>query len=313
MNILVTGGAGFIGSHLCDRLLERGHRVTAVDDLSLGRERNVAHLRDHRGFEFQHLSVLDDDAFGSVVSQGEFDCVFHLAANSDIARSHASPSVDFDRTFLTTFKVLEAMRRHGIAQLVFASTSAIYGEAPELVPENHGPLQPISHYGAGKLASEAFISSYAENYGIRSWITRFPNVVGPRGTHGAVYDFVQRLIVDPTKLVVFGNGTQQKPYLYVTDLIKAMLTVWDRMEGPVNVCNVGVASATTVADIARFVIEEGGLDAEITYTGGDRGWVGDVPRFSYDTRRIEGLGWLASMSSDDAIRAAARAIWEESR
>ena len=313
MNILLTGGAGFIGSHLCDALLSDGHSVVVVDDLSLGRENNIAHLAGNPSFRFERLDILDDAAFLPLVMAGGFHCVFHMAANSDISRSHAMPSVDFDKTFLTTFKVLEAMRQAKIGKLVFASTSAIYGEADGNVGEDHGPLQPISHYGAGKLASEAFISSYGENYGIQSWITRFPNVVGARATHGAVFDFVHRLLADPKRLVVLGNGTQSKPYLYVTDLVGAIMQIWKSTDQRINVCNVGVESATTVADIARIVIEEGGLDAEIAYTGGDRGWIGDVPKFAYDLSRIHQLGWKAAMSSHDAVRAAARAIWAEAR
>lgn len=313
MRILVTGGAGFIGSHLCDALIERGHVVVAIDNLSLGRESNVAHLRQHPGFTLVVGDILDPQCFTPLVQDGAFDCVFHMAANSDIARSHAAPSVDLDQTFLTTFRVLEAMRTAGIGKLVFASTSAIYGEAGGEVGEDHGPLSPISHYGAAKLASEAFISSFGENYGIQSWITRFPNVVGGRATHGAVYDFVQRLIADSSHLRVLGDGTQVKPYLYVTDLVGAMLYVFDHADARTNIFNVGVTSATTVADIARFVLDEGGLAAPIEYTGGDRGWIGDVPKFAYDVSRISQLGWSASMTSDQAVRAAARAIWAESR
>jgi UDP-glucose 4-epimerase len=313
VKILVTGGAGFIGSHLCDALLAEGHALVAIDDLSLGRRENLAHLVRLPDFDLQIGDVIDDGWFVPLVVEGGFDCVFHMAANSDIARSHASPSIDLERTFLTTFKVLEAMRLSGIRQLVFASTSAIYGETEGRVGEDHGPLRPISHYGAGKLASEAFITSYGENYGIQSWITRFPNVVGPRATHGAIYDFVQRLAVDPTRLRVLGDGTQQKPYLFVRDLVDAIVLVWKTTSERVNAYNVGVDSSTTVADIARFVIEEGGLGAFIDYTGGSRGWVGDVPKFAYDISRISALGWKAGMTSDEAVRAAARAIWAEAR
>ena len=313
MKILVTGGAGFIGSHVCDRLIEGGNSVVAVDDLSLGRAENLKQLAGHGKFELFIGDILDNEFFQPLMAEGKFDCVFHMAANSDIARSHAAPSVDLDRTFMTTFKVLEGMRKAKIGKLVFASTSAIYGEADGRIAENYGPLCPISHYGAGKLASEAFITSFGENYGIQSWITRFPNVVGGRATHGAVYDFVQRLLNDSSKLTVLGNGTQVKPYLFVSDLVDAMMTVFSATDAHVNIFNVGVDTSTTVADIARFVIEEGGLDASIEYTGGDRGWIGDVPRFAYDFSKITTLGWRASMTSDAAVRDAARAIWSESR
>lgn len=313
MKILVTGGAGFIGSHLCDALLARGHSVVAIDNLSLGRESNLAHLKGDARFDLVVGDILEDACFKPLVTGGGFDAVFHMAANSDIARSHATPTIDLDHTFMTTFKVLEAMRAAGVTRLAFASTSAIYGEADGRIAENHGPLCPISHYGAAKLASEAFISSYGENYGVQSWITRFPNVVGGRATHGAVFDFVQRLIADDSHLAVLGDGTQVKPYLYVSDLVAAILFVFENSHERINIYNVGVETETTVADIARFVLEEGSIAAPIEYSGGSRGWIGDVPKFAYDVSKITRLGWSASMTSDEAVRAAARAIWAESR
>ena len=311
MKILVTGGAGFIGSHLCDALVAAGNSVIAVDNLSLGRESNLRQLEGSGDFQFQKGDVLDQDWFEPLVDEGGFECVFHMAANSDIARSHSDPRVDLDNTFLTTFHILEAMRKAGVSKLVFASTSAVYGEVQGEVREDYGPLKPISHYGAAKLASEGFISSYAENYGIRSWITRFPNVVGSRATHGAVYDFVRKLRRTPMRLEVLGDGTQEKPYLSVHDLVQAILLVWERTAASVNIYNVGATTRSKVSDIARIVIEEGPKPAEITYSGGDRGWIGDVPKFAYDLSAITALGWSPTMTSDEAVRAAARAIWAE--
>jgi UDP-glucose 4-epimerase len=311
MKVLVTGGAGFIGSHLCDALVELGHRVVAIDNLSLGRQRNLSQLQGNPNFQFVHGDVLDESLLGTLVANGRFDCVFHMAANSDIARSHASPSIDLDNSFMTTFRVPEAMRGADIRQLVFASTSAIYGEADGEIAEDFGPLRPISHYGAAKLASEAFINSYGENYGMQGWITRFPNVVGSRATHGAVFDFVQKLRRTPGRLDVLGDGTQEKPYLEVLDLVRAIILVWRSTAERMNIYNVGATTRSKVADIARIVIEEGPSDAEIVYSGGSRGWIGDVPKFAYDIRRIRSLGWEPSMSSDEAIRTAARAAWKE--
>lgn len=312
MKILVAGGAGFIGSHVCDSLVAGGHDVVAFDNLSLGREGNLRQLEGNPAFQFVQGDVLDP-GFNRFIQDGSFDCIFHMAANSDIARSHSNPLIDFEHTFLTTLRILEAMRANGIKQLVFASTSAIYGETDGPVGENYGPLQPISHYGAAKLSSEAFISSYAENYGFQTWITRFPNVVGPRATHGAVYDFVHKLLRSPGRLEVLGDGTQEKPYLNVNDLVEAMILVWRTAEDAVNVFNVGTSTRTKVSNIAQIVIEEGPGTAEIVYTGGDRGWIGDVPRFTYDISAIRALGWSPSMTSDEAVRLAARAIWAESR
>jgi UDP-glucose 4-epimerase len=311
--MLVTGGAGFIGSHLCDALVGAGHDAVAVDNLSLGRVGNLSELSQNSAFEFLQGDLLDRDWLDGVIRGRKFDCVFHMAANSDISRSHADPAIDLDNTFNTTFRILEAMRKHDISQFVFASTSAVYGEAEGNVREDFGPLKPISHYGAAKLASEAFISSFGENYGIRSWITRFPNVVGPRATHGAVYDFIHKLLRTPDRLEVLGDGTQEKPYLHALDLIRAILLIWQTTQDSTNIYNVGARTRSKVSDIARIVIEEGPVPADIVYTGGDRGWIGDVPKFAYDTSAIEALGWSPSMTSDEAVRSAARAIWAESR
>ncbi|MGZ3304302.1 MAG: SDR family NAD(P)-dependent oxidoreductase [Asticcacaulis sp.] len=310
---MVTGGAGFIGSHLCDALLAQGCDVTVIDNLSLGKESNIAHLTGRNDFHFVRGDILDESVFDPLVADGKFECIFHMAANSDIARSHSSPDVDLNNTFMTTFRVLEAMRKASVKKIVFASTSAIYGEVKGRVREDYGPLEPISHYGAGKLASEGFISSYGENYGIQSWITRFPNVVGPRGTHGAVYDFVHKLKKTPGSLTVLGDGKQVKPYLNVNDLVGAILMIWQKTDKRLNAFNVGADTRTTVARIAEIVIEEAPQPAEIVYTGGDRGWIGDVPTFEYDTSAITALGWSPSMTSDEAIRVAARAIWSEAK
>ncbi len=310
MNILVTGGAGFIGSHVCDRLVARGHSVIAADNLVLGRRANLSQLERLSAFELIEMDVADAGLLNALFEEKGFDCVFHMAANSDIARSHADPDIDFSNTLRTTYSVLEAMRRNGVKQIVFASTSAIYGEAPGRIREDHGPLMPISHYGAAKLASEAFISSYGENYGVRSWMPRFPNVVGDRSTHGAIYDFALKLKRTPDRLEVLGDGRQVKPYLHVDDLVDAILIAWDRMDGRTNFFNVGGFTRCTVTRIAEIVIEESGCDARIDYTGGDRGWIGDVPSIEYDTSKIRALGWTPKLDSESAVRAAARWMFE---
>ena len=213
---------------------------------------------------------------------------------------------DFGNTLGTTYALLEGMRVQGVKQIIFASTSAIYGEAQGQLAEDHGPLLPISHYGAAKLASEGFISSYAENYGLRAWIARFPNVVGERLTHGAIYDFVHKLRADPSRLEVLGDGTQTKPYLYAGDLVDAILTGWDHFEDRVNLFNIGGPTRANVRRIAEIVVEEFGSNARIEYTGGDRGWVGDVPSVDYNVERIASLGWSPRHDSEAAIRIAAR-------
>lgn len=308
MNILVTGGAGFIGSHLCDRLIDAGHRVVCIDNLSLGYFENIAHLAKHVNFIFCHSDILDRDYLFELFRTESFDAVFHFAANSDIAQSYQFPSTDLNNTFLSTYAILDAMRAHGVRSLIFASSSAIYGELKGKLTESAGPLQPVSHYGAGKLASEAFISSFVANYGFQAWVARFPNVVGERATHGVIFDFINKLRANPNELEVLGNGMQLKPYLYVGDIIDALLTIWQSSSDSLNVYNIGVDSRTRVKTIAELVIREMGVQASILYTGGDRGWIGDVPEFKYDFSKIRALGWHAKNNSDEAVLKSIRYI-----
>jgi UDP-glucose 4-epimerase len=310
MKVLVTGGAGFVGSRAVRRLLTLGHEVCAVDDLSLGREDNLAGCEALGAFELVKMDV-GSAAFEGVVRRFGPARVFHLAANSDISKGTRDPRTDLERTFLTTYQVLDAMRLHAVKELVFASTSAIYGEAPGDLPESHGPLEPISLYGAAKLSSEAYLHAYANLYGLRCWVFRFPNVVGPNLTHGAIFDFVERLSRDKTKLVVLGNGTQTKPYLDVDDLLGAILLALEHPfppGSPVVTYNVAGEGMTSVREIAEMVRDALGVpDAILEFGKESRGWPGDVPRFSYDTAKIRALGWRPRLSSLDAVRASIQA------
>jgi UDP-glucose 4-epimerase len=299
-SILITGGAGFIGSHLCDSLI-KDNLITVIDNLSLGKMSNINHLLEHQNFNFIKMDLLDSD-LERVFNEVFFDTVIHLAANSDIAQSHSNPSIDKDNTFMITYNVLEMMKKYKIKEIIFASTSAVYGDTQDLITEDYGPLLPVSHYGAGKLASEAFISSFVENYGIKAWIVRFPNVVGERATHGVIYDFIKKLNKDNSRLEVLGNGEQYKPYLYVKDLIEGILFIWKNTDKKINVYNLGVNSRTKVKEIASMVIEEMKLKSVIKYTGGDRGWIGDVPEFNYDLSKINKLGWEAANTSNESVR-----------
>ena len=310
MKILITGGAGFIGSHLSDKLLEENNEVVIFDNLSLGRLSNIQNALTNSNCKFVKGDILNKEEFFKVFEDNKFDVVFHMAANSDIAKSHTNPNVDFDNTLTTTYNVLLAMKEFGVKKIVFASTSAIYGDTGVSVDEDYGPLFPISHYGASKLASEAYISSFCENYGFKAWITRFPNVVGERATHGAIYDFINKLKKNPTELEVLGDGTQIKPYLYVKDLVEAILLVWKKTNNKINYFNLGVDTRTTVSEMAAMVIEEMKLDAKIKYTGGSRGWIGDVPQFSYSLDKIHNLGWSAKITSNEAIRKSIQYILE---
>ena len=309
MRILVTGGAGFIGSHLCDRLLDRGEQVWCVDNLRLGRRRNIAHLARQPAFSFVELDVLDRGALGALFEEVRFDAVFHLAANSDIAAGAQDFRLDLELNQLTTVAVLEAMRTHGVKRLFFASTSAIFGETGAPLHEDFAPLEPISFYGASKLAAEAFVSVFAHTLGGRAVVLRFPNVVGERATHGVIHDFLRKLAADRGRLEVLGDGNQSKPYLYVGDLIEAVFTVWDKAERPLTVYHAAGIGTTSVREIAEMVVAAAGRDdTRIVYTGGDRGWPGDVPRFRYDISRLQALGWRPQRHSTEAVRYAVERI-----
>ena len=304
MKILVTGGAGFIGSHLCDVLIADGHNVTVVDNLILGKVENIEHLINNPNFRFLREDLNNGHAMDMIFMDGEFDMVYHLAANSDIQKGGKDPMVDYQLTFNTTFNVLQMMKKYEVKKFFFASTSAIYGETYDVLNEDYGPLKPVSNYGAGKLASEAFISAFASTYHIQTWITRFPNVVGERFTHGVIYDFIHKLQKNPNELEVLGNGEQCKPYVYVKDLVAGIQFVINNSNEPYNVYMLGSDTRTKVKEIAAMVIEEMGLNASIRYTGGDRGWVGDVPEFRYDLTKVNNLGWKASYDSNGAVRKA---------
>jgi UDP-glucose 4-epimerase len=316
MRILVTGGAGFIGSHVCDRLKHSGrdHFVAVIDNLSLGRRENIAHLIGQPEFKFYKEDLLNFRAVADIFERYKFEAVFHMAANSDIAKGKEEPDADFNGTLTTTYNVLKLMKEHNVKQIIFASSSAVYGERDKLLTEDSGPLLPISHYGAAKMACEAFVSSFVENYNMQAWILRFPNVVGERSTHGVIHDFIKKLQRNPNQLEVLGNGEQFKPYLYVRDLVEAVIFVWERTQDKINVFNIGVESRTKVKDIARMMVQEFSPQATISYTGGDRGWIGDVPEFNYNLSKIHRLGWRARKTSDEAVLFAIRRIisqWPE--
>ena len=309
MRVLVTGAAGFIGSHLCDRLLASGHQVCGVDNFHLGNRRNIAHLDGNPAFAFVEMDVLDGGRLDALFTAKNFQEVFHLAANSDIAAGSGDPALDMKLNQLTTNNVLAAMKTHGTGRLFFASTSAVFGEQEKALAENDGPLQPISFYGASKMAAEAYISTYAHTLGLRAVILRFPNVVGERATHGALFDFIDKLKRDPAQLPVLGDGQQTKPYLYVADLLDAIELAWARATGPLDVFHAAGEGATSVRRIAETAIAVFGKpDTKIVYSGGDRGWPGDVPRFRYNTAKLRALGWNPARDSDAAIRLTAERI-----
>lgn len=311
MNILVTGAAGFIGSHLIDALLARGHRVVGIDNFSLGKRDNLRGVMDNPDFAFIESDISEEKFVGTFEPGCPIDWVWHMAANSDIPAGVDDPNVDFKDTFLTTFRTLAWMRKHGVPRFAFASTSAVYGVRDEPIEEDSGPMLPISNYGAMKLASEACISAAAEAWLGRADIFRFPNVIGSRATHGAIFDFVRKLRQNPAQLDVLGDGSQQKPYLHVANLVEAMLFIADNAEGKLNYFNVGPEDNVSVRFMAEEVVARVAPAAEIAFGSGNRGWVGDVPRFRYSTAKLRSLGWNAQMSSADAVRLAVREIAAE--
>lgn len=304
---IVTGGAGFIAVTLIGRLLDRGDRVLAVDNLSRGRREYLAAYEGRNGFSFAEVDCTDCDALVTAIRAfGTADHVWHLAANSDIPAGVADAKVDLQQTFMTTFATLEAMRMLAIPVMHFASSSAVYGDlGDQRIAEDAGPISPISNYGAMKLASEAQISAAVEAWLERADIFRFPNVVGIPATHGVILDFVRKLKATPTVLPVLGDGTQRKPYLHVSELVDAMLYIAQTAQGRRNIFNIGPDdTGVTVRSIAETVRDQVSPAAQLEFGPGNRGWVGDVPRFSYSIDRLAQLGWRPALDSAGAIRRA---------
>jgi len=306
---LITGAAGFIGSHLADKLLAQGHRVLGVDNMVLGKRANLAAALPSPNFVFQELDVNDPQAFREFLTAQTkvrpVDVVWHLAANSDIQAGGANPDIDLQRTFLTTYNTLKVMQEFGVPQLVFASTSAIYGELAGALTELSGPLHPISNYGAMKLASEGIITAALERFLKQAWIYRFPNVVGSRATHGAIYDFLKKLKKNPSELEVLGDGSQEKPYLHVGELVDAMTFLFQSQQGRLNVFNIAPdGSASTVRFMAEATVRLAAPGAKIRYTGGSKGWVGDVSKFEYSIAKLKSAGWKPRLTSNQTVELA---------
>jgi len=305
----ITGGAGFIGSHLADYLLASGNEVTVYDNLSLGQRRFVEHNLDKAGYAFVQADLLDFEKLRA--SMAGHEVVFHLGANTDIPRGYRDTRLDLENCVLATYNVLESMRVLEIRALVFASSSAVFGEAHDgSTPETIGPLLPISLYGAGKMSCEALISAYAHLFGIQAWIFRFGNVLGSRMGHGVVYDFIKKLKENPVELEILGDGNQEKNYFLVEDCIRGMLhAIHHARDKPCDIFNLGTETTLKVTQIARIVVEEMELNSvRFSYTGGKRGWPGDVPVVIFDVSKMKKLGWQASHTSAEAVRIAARRL-----
>lgn len=306
----MTGGAGFIGSFVVDRLaLVDG--VTVYDNLSSGKKDFILHHIGDKGFRFVKADLLD---VGRLVKEMKgHESVWHMAANPDIRKGTQSTMVDLEQNTIATFNVLECARRCDVESVVFSSTSTVYGRA-RTVPttEDYGPLLPISLYGASKLACEALVSAYAELYGIRGYIYRFANIIGPRSTHGILFDLVQKLNRDPKRLEVLGDGKQRKSYLLVDECVGGMLYGFEHVKDKLNYFNLGAEDQISVKRIVEILLEETKLKGvKVVYTGGESGWKGDVSRFLLSTKKMAELGWKAERSSEEAVREAAKMVVAE--
>ena len=312
MRALVTGGAGFIGSHLIDRLVARGDHVVVLDNLSSGQESFISHHLESGSATMVHGDVCHLEDVKSAMAM-DIECVFHLAANPDIRLGTRVTDTDLQQGTIATYNVVEAMRLNEVKKIVFASSSVVYGEnAPLPTPENHGPCLPISLYGASKQAGEGLISSWVGTFGLQAWVFRFANIIGARGTHGVIFDFIHKLKADPTRLEVLGNGRQEKSYMEVGDCADAILHVMGETNEPVNLYNLGSHDTASVRRIAEIVVEVTGCnDASIEYAGGDRGWAGDVPRARLAIDKMLESGFDVRMNSEDAIRHTASVLLEE--
>jgi len=308
MRIFVTGGAGFIGSHLVDHLIVEGNEVTVFDNLNSGR---MEYIQQHSGkdsFRFIEADLLEQDKVKEAIAGHDF--VFHLGANTDILKGNTEVDLDLKNCTIVTYNVLEAMRQNGIKEIAFPSSSTVYGEIQQIpTPEDVGPLLPISLYGAGKLACEGLISAYCHLFGMKAWIFRFGNVVGTRMGHGVILDFIQKLRRNPKELEILGDGNQEKNFFLVEDCIEGIRCAIRHSEKQCDVFNLGCKSTIKVSSIAQIVVEKMGLkNVQFNYTGGRRGWPGDVPQVHYNVEKMKKLGWEAKHTSAEAVEIATKRL-----
>ena len=307
--IFITGGAGFIGSHLVDILIPQGYEVTVFDNLSNGKRKFIKHHLKEKNFKFIKGDILDFNQLTTAIDG--YDLVLHLAANTDIIGGYMQPRRDLMDCVVGTFNVVEAMKKKGIQSIIFASTGAVYGDLCRDVSasESAGPLLPVSNYAAGKIGSEAFISAYCHLYGLRGWMFRFGNVIGARMTHGVIVDFINKLENNPKELLIFGDGQQEKNYFLVEECIDGMAFAYKNIplseKRPCEIFNLGTDSVSRVIDIAGIIKEEMGVpSAGIEIEGTKQAWPGDQPKVHISIDRMREYGWTAKLTSDQAIRVA---------
>ncbi len=307
MAILVTGGAGFIGSHIIDALLEKGNEVKCIDNFSSGRKEFIEQSMD-KGLELIEGDLLNRDDIKKALSG--CDTVFHLAANPDVRLGVENTEVHLEQNIIATYNLLEEMRKADVKKIAFTSSSTVYGEAEQIpTPESYGPLIPISLYGASKLAAEGLISAYCHTFDMQSVIYRFANVVGPRSTHGVTYDFIKKLRKNSHVLEILGDGSQKKSYLYISDCIDAMLFGMEKSKSKVEIFNIGSEDWVDVKKIADIVSREMGLSPEYRFTGGvdgGRGWKGDVKIMRLSIDKLKNMGWKPEYGSKESIEMTAK-------
>ncbi|GIQ97404.1 MAG: UDP-glucose 4-epimerase [Candidatus Poseidoniales archaeon] len=311
MRALVTGGAGFIGSHLVDELVDAGYSVKIIDNLSSGNLALVNHQIAAGNAEFIEGDITSIDDV--LQATKEVDVVFHMAANPDIRLGTQVTDTDLKQGTIATYNILEAMRINNVNKIVFASSSVVYGEdAPMPTPESFGPCLPISLYGASKVGSEGLITSWVGTFDFQAWIFRFANIIGNRGTHGVIFDFIHKLKRDNSRLEVLGNGLQEKSYMEVKDCVRGMMHIFNNSTSPINLYNLGSHDTCSVRRIAEIVVEETGCrDATIEYTGGDRGWAGDIPRAMLSIEKMLSTGYDVKYNSEAAVRHTTKCLIEE--
>ena len=315
--MLVTGGAGFIGSHLTEELLKEGHEVTILDNFSNGRKENIQRLLDNPSLTLVKEDLKKPKKLRQLVNAS--GTIFHLAANPEVKLGETDPKKHFEENILATFNLLEAVRKSGKPKtMVFASTSTIYGEAKQVpTPEEYGPLIPISTYGASKLACEALITSYAHTFNHHALILRLANTIGPRSNHGVIFDFIKKIKANPNELTILGDGKQEKSYLYITDCVEAIIHLteaFSKSKERIDVFNVGSNDKVTVTQIAKTVAEEMNAPrVKFKFTGGvdgGRGWKGDVKTMQLSIDKLVKTGWKPTYSSRQAVKLTARALVE---